>query len=144
MYYTYSHTCNRHTVKDVNKLVKHTAGHWKHTCKQWNKRKHTTHSHCRCVQTDSWPARQEWDWTVAAFPSLCGVALLWGETINMGGGRGRHKRGQSCSERKVKQMDLLSWIRDLTADGPQSLEAVPNGVNVGHSHEHHLTVGVVL
>lgn len=45
---------------------------------------------------------------------------------------------------KVKQIDSLSWIGDLTADGPQSLEAVPDGVDVCHSHKHHLAVGVVL
>lgn len=81
---------------------------------------------------------------MAAFPSLCGVALLRGEAIKTGGGRGRHEPGQSRTERKVKRIDLLSRIRDLTADSPQSLEAVPYGVDVGHSHEHHLTVRVVL
>lgn len=73
----------------------------------------------------------------------CGVALLWGEAIWMGGGRGRDKWRQSCSERNVKQIDLLSWIRDLTADCSQSLEAVADGMDVGHSHKHHLTVGIV-
>lgn len=55
-----------------------------------------------------------------------------------------HKPRQNLSERKVKEIDLLSWIGDLTADSPQSLEAVPDGVDVCHSHEHDLTVGVVL
>lgn len=45
---------------------------------------------------------------------------------------------------KVRRINLLSWIRDLAADGPQGLEAVADGVDVGHAHEHHLTVGVVL
>lgn len=57
--------------------------------------------------------------------------------------------GERCGERergreKVRRIDLLSWIRDLAADGPQGLEAVADGVDVGHAHEHHLTVGVVL
>lgn len=58
---------------------------------------------------------------------------------------GGDKRRQSGAEgEKVRRINLLSWIRDLAADGPQGLEAVADGVNVGHAHEHHLTVGVVL
>lgn len=60
----------------------------------------------------------------------------------MGEGGGRAE--QNLFERKVSEIDLLSRIWDLTADGPQSLEAVPDGVDVSHSHEHDLTVGVVL
>lgn len=62
----------------------------------------------------------------------------------MGEGGEMHKPGQNLFERKVKGINLLSWIRDLTADSPQSLEAVADGVDVSHSHEHDLTVGVVL
>lgn len=139
MRYIHNHTCKH--IRKTNTTGKNT-----HTlCKLWNKRRtHNTRIHCQCVQTDSWLTQQERDWTVALFLSLCGVALLWGEAIKMGGGRGRHIWRQSHSERKVKQIDLLSWIGDLTADGPQSLEAVADGMDVGHSHKHHLAVGVVL
>lgn len=56
-----------------------------------------------------------------------------GRAVCRGGGR-----------EKVRWINLLSRIRDLAADGPQGLEAVADGVDVGHAHEHHLTVGVVL
>lgn len=39
--------------------------------------------------------------------------------------------------------DLLGWIRHLSAKESQRLEALADGVDVGHSHKHHLTVGVV-
>lgn len=38
---------------------------------------------------------------------------------------------------------LLGWIRHLRAQESQRLEALADGVDVGHSHKHHLTVGVV-
>lgn len=38
----------------------------------------------------------------------------------------------------------LDRIRDLSAESPQTLEALPDGVDVGHAHEHHLTVGIIL
>lgn len=44
---------------------------------------------------------------------------------------------------KVSRIHLLAGVRDLTAHRPQSLEAVPDGVDVCHAHEHHLAVGVV-
>lgn len=53
-------------------------------------------------------------------------------------------RAELLRWRKVKQIDLLSRIWDLTADSPQSLEAVADGMDVGHSHKHYFTVGVVL
>lgn len=39
---------------------------------------------------------------------------------------------------------LLAGIRHLAAHSPEVLEAIPDGMDVGHSHEHNLTVGVVL
>ena len=39
---------------------------------------------------------------------------------------------------------LLAGIRHLATHSTEVLEAVPDGVDVGHSHEHDLTVGVVL
>lgn len=39
--------------------------------------------------------------------------------------------------------NLLGWIRHLSAKESQRLEALADGVDVGHSHKHHLTVGVV-
>lgn len=38
---------------------------------------------------------------------------------------------------------LLAGIRHLATHSPEVLEAVPDGMDVGHSHEHDLTVGVV-
>lgn len=61
-----------------------------------------------------------------------------------GGREGGTNEPRAARREKVKRIDLLSWIGDLTADSPQSLEAVADGVDVGHSHKHHLTVGVVL
>lgn len=61
-----------------------------------------------------------------------------------GGQGGGTNELRAARREKVKRIDLLSWIGNLTADGPQSLEAVADGVDVGHSHKHHLTVGVVL
>lgn len=55
-----------------------------------------------------------------------------------------HRNSNDGMGKTVKQIILLSRIRDLTADGPQGLEAVPDGMDVGHSHKHHLTVWVVL
>lgn len=66
------------------------------------------------------------------------------------GARGRMETNGGKAEQrarareKVRRINLLSWIWDLAADGPQGLEAVADGVDVGHAHEHHLTVGVVL
>lgn len=39
--------------------------------------------------------------------------------------------------------NLLSWIGHLSAKESQRLEALADGVDVGHSHKHHLTVGIV-
>lgn len=39
--------------------------------------------------------------------------------------------------------NLLGWIRHLGAKETQRLEALADGVDVGHSHKHHLTVGIV-
>lgn len=39
---------------------------------------------------------------------------------------------------------LLAGVRHLTADSAQVLEAVPDGVDVGHAHEHDFTVWVIL
>lgn len=39
---------------------------------------------------------------------------------------------------------LLAGIWHLATHSTEILEAVPDGVDVGHSHEHDLTVGVVL
>lgn len=63
------------------------------------------------------------------------------------GGGWRQTEAERCvggGREKVRWINLLSRIRDLAADGPQGLEAVADGVDVGHAHEHHLTVGVVL
>ena len=40
--------------------------------------------------------------------------------------------------------DSLGWVRHLGTERTQALEALPDGVDVGHAHEHHLTVGVIL
>lgn len=80
---------------------------------------------------------------MGAVPSR-GVGLQWAHANQTAEGRGRQKPGQNLFEKKVKEIHLLSWIWDLTADCPQSLEAVPDGVDVGHSHKHDLTVGIVL
>lgn len=42
------------------------------------------------------------------------------------------------------QVYILDRIRDLSAESSQTLEALADGVNVGHTHKHHLTVGIVL
>lgn len=39
---------------------------------------------------------------------------------------------------------LLGWIRHLSAEETQRLETLADGVDVGHAHKHHLTVGIVL
>lgn len=39
---------------------------------------------------------------------------------------------------------VLAGVWHLATHGTQILEAVPDGMDVGHSHEHNLTVGVVL
>lgn len=39
--------------------------------------------------------------------------------------------------------NLLGWIGHLGAKKTQRLEALADGVDVGHSHKHHLTVGIV-
>lgn len=39
---------------------------------------------------------------------------------------------------------LLAGIRHLATHSPKVLEAVPDGMDVGHSHKHDLTVRVVL
>lgn len=39
---------------------------------------------------------------------------------------------------------LLAGIGHLATHSAEVLEAVPDGMDVGHSHEHDLTVGVVL
>lgn len=39
---------------------------------------------------------------------------------------------------------LLARVWHLATHGAEILEAVPDGMDVGHSHEHDLTVGVVL
>lgn len=79
---------------------------------------------------------------MAPFPYLCGAALVLGEAIK----KRREGEVQTRAEplRGKGQTDLLSRIWDLTADGPESLEAVSDGMDVGHTHEHYLTVGVVL
>lgn len=40
--------------------------------------------------------------------------------------------------------DLLGRIRHLGAEKAKRLETLADGMNVGHAHEHHLTVRVVL
>lgn len=72
-----------------------------------------------------------------------GRAGARGQRMETNGGRAVRREREGERE-KVRRIDLLSWIRDLAADGPQGLEAVTDGVDVGHAHEHHLTVGVVL
>lgn len=39
--------------------------------------------------------------------------------------------------------NLLRWIGHLSAKETQRLEALADGVDVGHSHKHHLTVWIV-
>ncbi len=39
---------------------------------------------------------------------------------------------------------LLGWIWHLSAEETQRLETLADGVDVGHAHKHHLTVGIVL
>lgn len=39
---------------------------------------------------------------------------------------------------------LLAGVWHLATHSTEVLEAVPDGMDVGHSHEHDLTVGVVL
>lgn len=137
-------TRSTHTVTDVNTLVKHTDVN-----PGTNGNIHT-HIHCRlCTDRQlASPAGMGLDRGSVPISVWCCLTVRWshwnGGRRGREGGRGRRKWRQSRSERKVKQIDLLSWIRDLTADGPQSLEAVPDGMDVGHSHEHHLAVGVVL
>lgn len=38
---------------------------------------------------------------------------------------------------------LLAGIWHLATHGPEVLEAIPDGMDVGHSHKHDLTVGIV-
>lgn len=45
--------------------------------------------------------------------------------------------------RDVAGENLLGWIRHLGAKETQRLETLADGVDVGHSHKHHLTVGIV-
>lgn len=42
------------------------------------------------------------------------------------------------------QKNLLGWVRHLSAEETQRLETLADGVDVGHAHKHHLTVGIVL
>lgn len=72
-----------------------------------------------------------------------GGAGARGQWMETNGGRAE-QRARAREREKVRRINLLSWIWDLAADGPQGLEAVADGVDVGHAHEHHLTVGVVL
>lgn len=123
-----------------------------HSCKLWSTQKHITHVSSVGVyrQTAGQPSRNgtgPWQCShLCVVLPYCEVKLLkrrgWGEG-DRASERGTNE-GRAAQREKVKRIDLLSWIRDLTADGPQSLEAVPDGVDVGHSHEHHLAVGVVL
>lgn len=39
---------------------------------------------------------------------------------------------------------LLAGIWHLAAHSPEVLEAIADSMDVGHSHEHDLTIGVVL
>lgn len=43
-----------------------------------------------------------------------------------------------------EQGHLLAGVWHLATHSAEVLEAVPDGMDVGHSHEHDLTVGVVL
>lgn len=40
--------------------------------------------------------------------------------------------------------NLLGRIRHLSAEETQRLEALADGVDVGHAHEHNFTVGIVV
>lgn len=99
---------------------------------------------CADKQTAGWPSRNQTElWPrshLCMVLPYCEVRPLKWE----GGREGGTNELRAARREKVKRIDLLSWIGDLTADGPQSLEAVADGVDVGHSHKHHLTVGVVL
>lgn len=44
---------------------------------------------------------------------------------------------------KPPNFHLLSWIWHLCAEQTQRLEALADGVDVCHPHEHHFTVGVI-
>ena len=41
------------------------------------------------------------------------------------------------------ERNLLGWIRHLSTEETQRLETLADRVDVGHSHKHHLTVGIV-
>lgn len=52
-----------------------------------------------------------------------------------------HETGRVMESRREH---LLAGIWHLTTHGPEVLEAVPDGMDVGHSHKHDLTVRIVL
>ena len=52
--------------------------------------------------------------------------------------------GKKKKKKKKKMKNLLGWIRHLSAEETQGLETLADGVDVGHAHKHHLTVGIVL
>lgn len=45
---------------------------------------------------------------------------------------------------QLEKSHSLAGVWHLTADSTQILEAVPDGVDVGHAHEHNFTVGIIL
>lgn len=49
-----------------------------------------------------------------------------------------------CNRSRCLLEDLLGWIRHLCAEEAQRLETLADGMDVGHTHKHHLTVRVVL
>lgn len=51
------------------------------------------------------------------------------------------RRGEGWNQSREH---LLAGVWHLATHSTEVLEAVPDGMDVGHSHEHDLTVGVVL
>lgn len=53
-------------------------------------------------------------------------------------------KGTHCNRSRCSLEDLLGWIGHLGAEEAQRLETLADGMDVGHTHKHHLTVRVVL
>lgn len=50
---------------------------------------------------------------------------------------------KECSCLTNATWNLLARIWHLTADCPQVLEAITDGMNVSHTHKHHFTVRII-
>jgi len=56
----------------------------------------------------------------------------------------KQTKGTHCNRSRCSLEDLLGWIGHLGAEEAQRLETLADGMDVGHTHEYHLTAGIVL